>query len=197
MRLVLASANKGKQREIAAICAPMGIEVVTAADMGFTEDVPETGDTFEANARLKAVAVSEALNLPALADDSGLVVDALDGAPGIHSARYAGGHGDDKANNFKLMAELADVPEQKRTAAFVCVMVCHRPDGAEIVTTGRLEGRIAFEPAGESGFGYDPVFFLPDQGQTVAQIGADAKNAISHRGQAVRALAEKIEHFLK
>ncbi len=197
MRLVLASANKGKQREIAAICAPMGIEVVTAAEMGFTDDVPETGDTFEANARLKAEAVSKALNLPALADDSGLVVEALDGAPGIHSARYAGAHGDDKANFEKLLAEMAEVPEQKRGAAFVCVMVCRKPGGAELVSQGRLEGRIAFKPAGESGFGYDPVFFLPERGSTVAQIGADEKNAISHRGQAVRELAQKLEQFLK
>lgn len=197
MRLVLASANKGKQREIAAICAPMGIEVVTAAELGFTEDIPETGDTFEANARLKAEAVSKALNLPALADDSGLVVDALDGAPGIHSARYAGSHGDDKANCEKLLSEMADVPKQKRGAAFVCVMICHRPDGAELVSDGRLEGNIAFKSAGESGFGYDPVFFLPDRGCTVAQIGADEKNAISHRGQAVRDLAGKLEEFIK
>lgn len=196
MELVLASSNPGKLAEIKAICAPWGIEVVTAASLGFTEEVPETGDTFEANARLKAVAVSEALGRPALADDSGLVVEALGGAPGVHSARYAGPGCNDAANSAKLLAEMAGVPPNKRAAAFVCVMLCRRPDGAELVARGRLEGRIAPAPEGQGGFGYDPVFWLPERGLTVAQLGAAGKNAISHRGQALGRLARGLKEFL-
>ncbi|MBU1156106.1 MAG: XTP/dITP diphosphatase [Proteobacteria bacterium] len=196
MELVLATGNRGKLAEIEAMCAPWGIEVVTAASLGFTEDVAETGDTFEDNARLKAVAVSQALNRPALADDSGLVVEALNGAPGVHSARYAGEHGDDAANSAKLLTEMIGVPPQQRAAAFVCVMLCRRPDGAELVARGRLQGRIAPAPAGHNGFGYDPVFLLPDRGLTVAQLSAADKNAISHRGQALAKLAQELRGFL-
>ncbi|MBU4276243.1 MAG: XTP/dITP diphosphatase [Proteobacteria bacterium] len=196
MELVLATGNRGKLAEIKAMCAPWGIEVVTAASLGFTEDVAETGDTFEDNARLKAVAVSEALGRPALADDSGLVVEALNGAPGVHSARYAGEHGDDAANSAKLLTEMIGVPPQQRAAAFVCVMLCRRPDGAELVAQGRLEGRIAPAPAGHNGFGYDPVFLLPERGLTVAQLSAADKNAISHRGQALAKLAQELRGFL-
>lgn len=196
MELVLASNNRGKLAEIKAMCAPWGIEVVTAAALGFTEEVAETGDTFEDNARLKAVAVSQALNRPALADDSGLVVEALGGAPGVHSARYAGEHGDDAANSAKLLTEMIGVPPMKRAAAFVCVMLCRRPDGAELVARGRLEGRIAAAPAGHNGFGYDPVFLLPERGLTVAQLSAADKNAISHRGQALAKLAQELRGFL-
>ncbi|MBU4565668.1 MAG: XTP/dITP diphosphatase [Desulfarculus sp.] len=196
MELVLASNNQGKLAEIKAMCAPWGIQVVTAASLGFTEEVAETGDTFEDNARLKAVAVSEALGRPALADDSGLVVEALNGAPGVHSARYAGEHGDDAANSAKLLTEMIGVPPVKRAAAFVCVMLCRRPDGAELVAQGRLEGRIAPAPAGHNGFGYDPVFLLPERGLTVAQLSAADKNAISHRGQALAKLAQDLRGFL-
>jgi XTP/dITP diphosphohydrolase len=196
MELVLATNNQGKLAEIKAICAPWGIEVVTAASLGFTQEVAETGDTFEDNARLKAVAVCQALNRPALADDSGLVVEALGGAPGVHSARYAGEHGDDAANSAKLLSEMMGVPPDKRAAAFVCVMLCRRPDGAELVARGLLEGRIAPAPAGHNGFGYDPVFLLPQSGQTVAQLSAADKNAISHRGRALAKLARELRGFL-
>lgn len=196
-RIVLASANQGKLREMMAICRPLGVEVVSAAELGFVDEVAETGESFADNARLKAAAVSQALHLPALADDSGLVVAALGGAPGVHSARYAGAHGDDAANCAKLMAAMAGLPPEKRGAAFVCVMVCRRPDGAEIVAEGRLEGRIALAPAGQNGFGYDPVFELPARGCTVAQLAAEEKNAISHRGQALRGLAARLSDFLR
>jgi len=196
VELVLASGNPGKLAEIKAICAPWGIEVVTAASLGFTDEVPETGETFEDNARLKAAAVCRALGRPVLADDSGLVVEALDGAPGVHSARYAGEHGDDAANCAKLLTAMLGVPPARRAAAFVCVMLCRRPDGAELVATGRLEGRIAPAPAGHNGFGYDPVFFLPERGLTVAQIPAAEKNAISHRGRALAHLARELRGFL-
>ena len=170
MRLVLASTNPGKRREIAALLEPLGIEVATAAELGFNEDIAETGATFAENAALKARAVALALNLPALADDSGVTVQALQGAPGIYSARYAGASADDAANNAKLLAALQGVPPPERGAAFVCVMVCCRPDGRMLTAQGRWPGRIALAPAGQGGFGYDPIFELPELGLTVAQL---------------------------
>lgn len=196
MQLVVATSNQGKLREIKSILAPLGIEVKSAAELGFTEDVEETGDTFEANARLKAETVGKALNRPALADDSGLAVDALDGRPGVHSARYAGEGASDADRSAKLLGELAQVEPNDRGAAFVCVMACWRPDGEVVMTRGELRGQIAQAPAGENGFGYDPVFYLPERGQSVAQISADDKNAISHRGRALRAMAAKLPEFL-
>ncbi|MBI5523313.1 MAG: RdgB/HAM1 family non-canonical purine NTP pyrophosphatase [Desulfarculus sp.] len=196
MRLVLASTNPGKRREIEALLNPLGIEVATAAELGFGEEIAETGATFAENAQLKACAVARALNLPALADDSGLTVQALGGAPGVFSARYAGGGGD-AANNAKLLSEMAGLPLEKRGAAFVCVMLCCRPDGLMLVTQGRLEGRIALAADGEGGFGYDPVFELPDQGLTVARLSTGQKNAISHRGQALRDMVAQIGEFLR
>ncbi len=197
MRLVLASTNPGKRREIEALLAPLGIEVATARELGFNEDIEETGQTFAANAELKARAVARALNLPALADDSGLCVEALGGAPGVYSARYAGDGADDAANNAKLLGEMAGIPPERRGAAFVCVMVCCRPDGRLLTTQGRLEGRIALAPDGAGGFGYDPVFELPQRGLTVARLSTGEKNAVSHRGQALRAMVERIGEFLR
>lgn len=197
MRLVLASTNQGKRREIEALLAPLGIEVATAAELGFTQEIEETGQTFAANARLKACAVAQALGLPALADDSGLEVEALGGRPGVYSARYAGPKAGDAANNAKLLAELAGLPPERRGAAFVCVMVCCLPDGRALQTQGRLAGAIALEPEGQGGFGYDPVFWLPERGLTAARLTTQEKNAISHRGQALRALVDQVEEFLK
>jgi len=196
MELVLASNNAGKRREIAALLEPLGIRVRTAAELGFREEIEETGDTFEANARLKACAVASALGLPTLADDSGLAVEALGGRPGVHSARYAGAPHDDAANNARLLAELAGTPAEKRGAAFVCVMVCCLPDGRVLVSQGRLEGRIGLAPRGANGFGYDPLFELPGRGLTAAQLSTAEKNAISHRGQALRAMVERMRDFL-
>jgi XTP/dITP diphosphohydrolase len=197
LELLLASNNQGKLREIGQMLEPMGIVVKTAARAGFTEEVEETGDTFEANARLKACTVAQALGLPALADDSGLAVDALDGAPGVYSARYAGPNASDADRSTKLLRELSQVPPEKRGAAFVCVMACCLPTGQALTAEGRLEGRIALQPAGENGFGYDPVFELPERGCTVAQLTAEEKNAISHRGRALRKLAQNLEQFIK
>jgi len=197
LELVLASNNQGKLREIGQMLEPLGIAVKTAAQAGFSEEVEETGHTFEANARLKACTVARALGLPALADDSGLTVEALDGAPGIYSARYAGPRASDADRSAKLLKELDQVPPEKRGAAFVCVMACCLPSGQVLTTEGRLGGRIALEPAGENGFGYDPVFELPERGCTVAQLSAEEKNAISHRGRALRQLAQDLEQFLK
>ncbi len=196
MELVLASNNQGKLREISQLLAPMGLTIKTAAQAGFNEEVEETGDTFEANAKLKACTVAKALGLPALADDSGLAVEALGGAPGVYSARYAGPGASDADRSRKLLRELAQVPLEKRDAAFVCVMACCLPSGQVLTAEGRLQGRIALAPAGNNGFGYDPVFELPDRGCTVAELTAEEKNAISHRGRALRKLARDLDDFL-
>ncbi|KMY68921.1 purine NTP phosphatase [Desulfocarbo indianensis] len=197
MDLVLASNNQGKLREIRQIMEPLGLEVLSAAQAGFSQEVEETGQTFEANAKLKACIVAQVLGLPALADDSGLVVEALGGAPGVYSARYAGPGASDAERSGKLLKKLDGVPPEKRGAAFVCVMACCLPSGLMLTAEGRLEGRIALQPAGDNGFGYDPVFELPERGCTVAQLSAAEKNAISHRGRALRRLAEHLKDFLK
>jgi XTP/dITP diphosphohydrolase len=194
--MVLASGNKGKLREIKAILEPLGIAVKTAHELGFTEDVEETGSTFAENAKLKALTVARALNLPVLADDSGLAVDALDGAPGVYSARYSGPGATDEKNCQKLLEALKDVPQEKRGAAFVCVMCCAKPGGECLSAMGRLEGRIGFEPAGYNGFGYDPLFFVPEKGCTAAQMSGEEKNTISHRGRALSTLMQTLEDFL-
>lgn len=196
MELILASNNQGKLREIQAILEPYGIKVRTAAQAGFTEDIEETGKTFEENARLKALTVARALNLPALADDSGLVVEALGGEPGVYSARYSGPGATDKSNNAKLLDAMEGAPPEKRAAAFMCVMVCCKPGGESIMAQGRFQGRIAEQPAGQSGFGYDPLFEIPDLGRTAAQLSPEEKNAISHRGKALADLMKRLPQFL-
>jgi len=196
VELVLASANRGKLRELKALLEPRGYTVRSAAELGFTEEVPETGATFEENAVLKARAVAQALGRPAVADDSGIAVEALGGAPGVLSARWAGPDADDAARSAKLLGELAGGAPENRGAAFVCVMACAKPGGEVITAQGRLQGRVALAPAGDNGFGYDPVFELPERGRTVAQLTAEEKNAISHRGRALAALAAKLEEFI-
>jgi XTP/dITP diphosphohydrolase len=192
LRLVLASANPAKAAEIDAIVAalaPGSIELVPRpVDV---PDVVEDADTFEGNARLKAVALVEATGLPALADDSGLVVDALGGAPGVRSARYAGESATDGDNRDRLLRELEGATD--RAARFVCTVMVRWPDGHEVVATGEVAGRIAEAPAGSGGFGYDPVF-VPDEGdgRTFGQFDPAAKHAISHRGRALRALVERL-----
>ena len=193
MKFVLATHNPGKLREMSAILGELGVEVVSPADVGITVDVEETGTTFAENAMLKAKAICAAAGLPAIADDSGLCVDALDGAPGILSARYAGTHGDDAANNAKLLRELADVPEGRRGAHFHSSVVLVERDGdGEGATAGNgdCNGRIAFQARGDGGFGYDPLF-LPDDapGRTMAELSPAEKNAISHRFHALQDLA--------
>lgn len=193
MRLVVASGNKGKLREIAEILKDYDVVSMQAA--GFAGDVEETGETFEENALIKARAVCRALDLPALADDSGLCVEALGGAPGVYSARFCGRHGDDKANNALLLEKLRGVPEQRRGAYFEsCVAVCF-PDGREITASGRTYGSILEEEAGEGGFGYDPLFESAELGKSFGLASAEEKNAVSHRGKALRALAEKLKEL--
>ncbi|MDO8847489.1 MAG: RdgB/HAM1 family non-canonical purine NTP pyrophosphatase [Coriobacteriia bacterium] len=195
-RVVVATANRGKLEEIRSTLPFEGWEFVTAADLGAEPlEVEETGTTFIANARLKAHAYHEAFGLAALADDSGLEVDVLGGAPGVHSARYAGnccGAGD-SANNARLLIELEEVPKPERTARFRSVMVLVAEDGTETVAEGDCEGAIGFEPRGIGGFGYDPLFLpVASPGRTMAELTLAEKNEISHRGAALRALRAQL-----
>jgi XTP/dITP diphosphohydrolase len=192
VRFVLATANAGKAREIADVLRGAGVddlELVPRPDG--VPDVEETGTTLEDNARLKAVALCEATGLPAIADDTGLLVDALGGAPGVRSARFAGEHATDARNVAKLLDLLRDVGPGHRTARFATVALARFPDGREVAAFGDVEGTIAPEPRGELGFGYDPVF-VPDEGdgRTFAQLRAEDKNSLSHRGRAFRTLAD-------
>lgn len=182
--LVIATKNAGKAREYRKMLAPHNITVKTLADFSPIA-INENGTSFEENATIKAQTVMKNLNLPVMADDSGLVVDALDGAPGIHSARYAGDH-DDAANNAKLLRALAGIPDDRRTAHFHTTIVALKPDSAKLVANGRVDGQILHERRGDNGFGYDPLFFIDSLGKSMAELTADQKNAISHRGAALR-----------
>jgi len=197
MKLVLASGNAGKLAELGDLLAGSGIELVAQNELGIGE-AEETGLTFVENAILKARHTARASGMPALADDSGLCVDALDGAPGLYSARYAGVHGDNAANNARLLHELEGTPEAKRTAHFTCALALLRnPDDPDpIIATGRWHGRVLAAPRGEHGFGYDPVF-LPDDGGGLgsAELAPALKNRISHRGQALAALRAQLRFF--
>lgn len=193
-RVVVATANRGKLAEIRSALDFGGWEFVTATDLGAEPlEVEETGDTFEANARLKARAYHEAFGMPALADDSGLEVDALAGEPGVYSSRYAGEDATDAENNVKLLGALAEVPTEMRTARFRSVIVFVDEDGSETVAVGACEGSIGYEARGVGGFGYDPLFQpAVTPGRTMAELELAEKNAISHRGAALRALRERL-----
>ena len=195
MKLVLASQNKKKIKEMNEILAQLGVEVMSQAEAGVNMEVDETGTTFEENSLLKAKAVMEASGLPAIADDSGLCVDALNGAPGVYSARY-GGEGLDDVGRYKLLLENMR-GQMPRTAKFVSVITCCFPGGDVITARGECPGTIAYAPMGEGGFGYDPVFFVPGLKKTFAQLTAEEKNAISHRGKALEIFKEKLEDYLK
>ena len=184
--VVLATRNAGKIKELNALLEGLGVKVVGLADFPAIGEIPETGDTFLENARIKAQAVCQATGHLSLADDSGLCVDALSGAPGVRSARYAGEDATDAANNAKLLTALAHVPEVDRTCRFVSVVVAAAPDGRELTAEGTWEGRVTTASAGVGGFGYDPLFFDPTAGKTAAE-----KNARSHRGKALAGLIEK------
>ena len=188
MKAVLASKNPQKLQELQAILGGLGIEVVLESALGLDIDVDETGTTFEENSRLKAEAVMRAANMPTIADDSGLMVDALDGAPGVYSARFGpkGHDGTDDERIAYLLERMQDIPDERRAARFVCVITCLWPDGREIVARGECSGRILHEKHGAGGFGYDPVFYLPEYGMTYAELPAGKKNEISHRGCALR-----------
>lgn len=191
MNYIIATHNMKKRNELARILDPLGVSVLTAEQAGIElTDVEETGTTFEENARLKSRSGCQESGMPCIGDDSGLMVDALDGAPGVYSARYAGDHGNDPANIALLLENLKDVPDEKRTARFVCTVCCTYPDGREIVVSGKCEGKIGYAPKGNGGFGYDPVFMVGDK--SFAELTAEEKDKISHRGNALKALAEAL-----
>ncbi len=193
MKLILASGNAGKLAELRDLLGDAGIDLHAQSEFG-VEDAEETGLTFVENAILKARHAARATGLPSLGDDSGLCVDVLDGAPGLYSARYAGTHGDAGANIVKLLDALRDVPEQQRSARFVCVLALlrHAEDPQPLIAEGVWEGRILFAPRGEGGFGYDPVFFDPERNMGAAELDAALKNRISHRGRALALLRDKL-----
>jgi len=197
--LVLATRNQGKIREFRRILDAISngaINLVGLEEFPDTTDVEETGSSFIENAFLKARSICAETGLPAIADDSGLCVDALDGAPGIYSARYAGVHGDDRANNAKLLLALKDIPEEKRSAHFTCAAALVLPDGREHVSEEIFEGSILFAPIGDQGFGYDPLFRPQGLAISSAQMSADEKDLISHRGKSLRAIAPHVISLL-
>lgn len=194
-KLLLATRNKGKIEEFRRILEDIAagqIELVGLDQFPNLHDVDETGSTFEENALLKAREMCEASGIPAIADDSGLCVDYLNGDPGIFSARWAGSHGDDKANTAKVLASLADVPDERRGAHFICVAALALPDGRTHVEEGKFDGWILREPIGDQGFGYDPIFCPDGYAISSAQMSAEEKDAISHRGKSLRAIAPHV-----
>lgn len=199
-RIVLATRNAHKVGELRTILGDLtgdlDLEIVGMGEFPYLADVVESGVTFAENATLKAVAVAEATGLPALADDSGLAVDVLGGAPGVFSARWAGTHGQDRANLELLLAQLRDVPDEHRAAAFVCAAALALPDGTVVVREGRMPGTLAREPRGDNGFGYDPILVADGDSRTAAELSPEDKNAISHRGKAFRALAADLRGLL-
>jgi XTP/dITP diphosphohydrolase len=192
-KLLLATNNKGKAREYKSLLSRVPFELVTPAEVGITTEVAEAGQSFEENARLKATTLAAESQLLTLADDSGLEVDALGGEPGTLSARYAGENASDSDRVNYLLAKMQGVPEEKRQARFKCVIAIATPDGKVELCSGECDGVIAFEPRGKKGFGYDPVFYLPELGKTMAELPPEAKNKISHRGRA----AAKAREILK
>jgi XTP/dITP diphosphohydrolase len=197
VRVVLATRNAGKIAELRRILAPYDVELLGLGDVAPYEPGPETGATFSANALAKAREAVDHTGLPAVADDSGLAVDALNGMPGVLSARWAGRHGGDDANNALLLGQLADVPDERRGAAFVCAAAWALPDGREGVVEGVLRGALLRAPRGTGGFGYDPLFVPDGLDKTSAELSPHDKDAISHRGQAFRALGPQLAAVLR
>lgn len=194
MKVVLASKNPHKLVEIRQITDKFGFELVLQSELGVDIEVEETGTTFEENSLIKAKAVMEATGLPALADDSGISVDALHGQPGVYSARYGFDDSlDDHGRMMLLLKNTEDVPDGQRQAKFVCVISFVTPEGSVIQARGEIHGELTREPRGENGFGYDPIFYYPPFGKTTAEIPAEQKNAVSHRGNALRILNEKLK----
>jgi XTP/dITP diphosphohydrolase len=199
-RIVLATRNGHKVRELqtilADLIADLDLEIVGLGEFPDLAEVVETGVTFAQNATLKAVTAAEATGLPALADDSGLAVNVLGGAPGVFSARWAGTHGQDRANLEVLLGQLNDVPDEQRSAAFVCVAALAMPNGTVVLRQGRMPGTLAREPRGDNGFGYDPILVVDGDSRTAAELSFEEKNAISHRGKAFRSLAADLREVL-
>ncbi|TWT26302.1 XTP/dITP diphosphatase [Planomicrobium sp. CPCC 101110] len=195
-KVIIATQNKGKAKDFETLLSPLGYQVLTLRDVAEELDIEETGATFEENAIIKAEAVASALQTPVIADDSGLEIDALNGEPGVYSARYAGGVKSDEANIDKVLDKLGGVPEEERTARFRCVLAVAAPDQKTVTVSGSCEGRIWSERRGENGFGYDPIFYVPALGKTMAELSPEEKAAISHRGNAIRELKNAMPKWL-
>lgn len=193
IRIIVATKNKGKLKEFEQLLGQFPCYVVSMSDAGIQDDIEENGSTFEENALIKAKSVWMVTGGTVLADDSGLEVDYLGGAPGVYSARYAGEGASDEDRNNKLLGALSTVDADKRTARFVCAIAAVFPDGSDLIVRGTCEGIISSEPIGSNGFGYDPLFYVPEFGLTIAQMSADIKNNISHRGNALRKMLDKLE----
>ncbi len=197
IKIVLASRNAKKIKELETLLGDLSskVQVLSLDDIGYTDEIIEDGDTFSDNSRIKA-RVPASLGYIGIADDSGLTVDALDGAPGVYSARYSGEDATDEKNNAKLLAALADTPDEKREAQFRTVVTCAFPDGTDFQVEGICDGVILREPDGEGGFGYDPLFYFEPLGKTFAALTADEKNEVSHRGKAMRMFVAKFKEYL-
>ena len=193
-KIVAATGNKGKLQEFREILSDF--EIVSMKDLGINVDIEETGETFRDNAYIKAEAISKLVKLPVLSDDSGLCVDALSGRPGVFSARFAGEDANDEKNIEKLLFELKDVPYENRTARFLSVICIIFPDGKAVYGEGKCEGTILYEKKGENGFGYDPVFFVPELNKTFAEANSDEKNSISHRRKALDDVSKKLKEII-
>lgn len=191
-KIIFATGNEEKMREIREILASLPVEVLSMKEAGIQADIIEDGKTFEENAVIKAKAIAQLSEKIVLADDSGLVIDYLNGEPGIYSARYMGEDTSYRIKNENLIQRLEGVPDEERTARFVCAIAAAFPDGTVLTTEGTVEGRIGYEEKGENGFGYDPIFYLPEYGCTTAQLTEEKKNEISHRGKALRKMVEKL-----
>lgn len=191
-KIVFATGNAGKIREVQEILADLGMEVVSLKEAGIRADIVEDGRSYEENALIKAREAAKYTDAIVMADDSGLEIDYLNGEPGIYSARYMGEETPYSVKNRNLMDRLAGVPDEKRTARFVCAIAAVLPDGREVTVRGVIEGRIGYEEAGENGFGYDPIFYVPEFGKTTAQLTPEEKNRVSHRGRALELMKAKL-----
>ena len=195
-RIIFATSNEGKMKEVRMILADLGLEILSMKEAGIQADIVEDGKTFEENACIKAGQIQKLAGGIVLADDSGLEVDYLDGAPGIYSARYMGEDTSYDIKNQAIIDKLADAKGDERSARFVCAIAAALPDGRLLTTRGTIEGQIGYEIVGDGGFGYDPIFYLPERGMTTAQLSPEEKNQISHRGKALEAMKEKLREEL-
>lgn len=194
-KIVFATGNKGKVKEIQMILADLGVEITTMKEEGIQVDVEENGATYEENALIKAREVAKYTDAVVMADDSGLEIDYLNKEPGIYSARYMGEETSYRIKNGNLIDRLAGVPDEQRSARFVCAIAAVLPDGREITTRGIIEGRIGYEEKGENGFGYDPIFYVPEFGKTTAELTEEEKNKVSHRGRALEIMKEELKKY--
>ncbi len=197
-KIIFATGNSGKMKEVSRILEDLGLAVISMRDAGINMEIEENGTTYEENALLKARAVAQSAggHCIVLADDSGLEIEYLNREPGVYSARYLGEQTSYRQKNKNLIERLAGVPDEKRTARFVCAIAAVLPDGRELTTLGVIEGRIGYEEKGSGGFGYDPIFFVPEYGKTTAELTEEEKNAVSHRGRALSAMKKELKKYI-